>query len=313
MRISVLFLGALSLSCAALLPAQSRRDRDRDRDRDDTESTIDTTVTLGRGAVVDLSLVSGEIIVTGWARGEATVHATSERGDLEFQASSGRLSLEVRGGRHGMGDTRFEVSVPYGTRVLTHSVSGDQEIRGVRGEVEARTVSGDLQVDDVGTLTFESVSGDVRIGKVGGELEGSSVSGDIDVGSVMGDLHLESTSGEVTVDYVRAKIARIETVSGEIAYSGPIDRAGRYDFRTHSGDITLGLPGDVGAQLEMQTFSGDIDSDFPLRLDPERDDDRPGSSQRHVTATLGGGGARITANTFSGTVHLQRASGADKE
>ena len=316
MRPSVFLLGALTLACATVLPAQSRRDRDRDRDRDDDDytSTIDTTVALGRGAVVDLSLISGEIIVTGWARGEAKVHATSERGELELQASSSRLSLDVHGGRHGMGDTRYEVSVPYGTRVLTHSVSGDQTIHAVRGEVEARTVSGDLDIDDVGALTFESISGDLTFGTIAGELDGTTVSGDLEIGSVTGDVRLETTSGDVTLRRARAKVVRIESVSGEIEYNGPIDRDGRYEFRTHSGDVTLGLPGDVSAQLDMETFSGDIDSDFPLKLPADRDDDdRPGPRQHHVIATLGGGGARITANTFSGTVHLQRASRADKE
>ena len=52
-------LGALAI---AALPAGAQ-DRD-DRDRGDLTSKIDTTVTLSKGGTVDLSLISGEIVVT---------------------------------------------------------------------------------------------------------------------------------------------------------------------------------------------------------------------------------------------------------
>ena len=311
------------LASAAPLPAQSTererererervreriRDHERDRDDDDAESTIDTTVALGRGAVVDLSLVSGEIIVTAWSRQEARVHATSERGRIELEASSSRLSLDVGG------DTRYEVTVPVGTRVLTHSVSGDQQIRGTKGELEARTVSGELEVDDALGLVFESVSGDVRARHLAGDVSGSSVSGEIELADVGGDVRAESTSGDVTVDgAARAKVVRLESVSGTLSYTGAIDRAGRYDFTSHSGDITLALPGDVGAQLGLETFSGDIQSDFAITTRGASDDDDRGPRRQRLDVTLGGGGARITVSTFSGDINLERASARTKE
>ena len=325
MRPIAVLLGALALlASAAPLPAQSTererervreriRDHERDRDDDDAESTIDTTVALGRGAVVDLSLVSGEIIVTAWSRQEARVHATSERGRIELEASSSRLSLDVRGG-HGGGDTHYEVTVPVGTRVLTHSVSGDQQIRGTKGELEARTVSGELEVDDALGLVFESVSGDVRARHLAGDVSGSSVSGEIELADVGGDVRAESTSGDVTVDgAARAKVVRLESVSGTLSYTGAIDRAGRYDFTSHSGDITLALPGDVGAQLGLETFSGDIQSDFAITTRGASDDDDRGPRRQRLDVTLGGGGARITVSTFSGDINLERASARTRE
>ena len=321
MRPTAVLLGALALlASAAPLTAQSSerererihdRDRDRDVDDDDAESTIDTTVALGRGAVVDLSLVSGEIIVTAWNRQEARVHATSEHGRITFEATSARLSLDVRGG-HGGGDTRYEVTVPVGTRVLAHSVSGDQQIRGTKGEVEARTISGELEVDDVLGLVFESVSGDVRARHLAGDVSGNTVSGEIELADAGGDVRAESTSGDVTVDGApRAKVVRLESVSGTLSYTGAIDRAGRYDFTSHSGDVTLALPGDVGAQLGLETFSGDIQSDFAITT-RQPDDDR-GPRRQQLDVTLGGGGARITVSTFSGDINLERARARTRE
>ena len=75
------------------------------RDSDEFRSRIDTTVALSGNGTVDLSLVSGEIIVTSWDRNEVRVHATSERGILRFDTSPSRVTLGVRpeigaGGEH---------------------------------------------------------------------------------------------------------------------------------------------------------------------------------------------------------------------
>jgi DUF4097 and DUF4098 domain-containing protein YvlB len=296
MRLSLLVSGALVLAGALPLGAQDRdrdrgRDRDRDRDRD-FESVLDTTVTLGRGGVVDLSLVSGDVIVTAWARDEARIHARSERGTLEFSASPSRVSLDVRSNRGRLGETRYEVTVPVGTRVLTHSVSADQSVRGTKGDVE-------------------SVSGDLRAARISGGASGSTVSGGIELADVTGDVRIESTSGDISLSGVQAKVVRAETISGGIGFDGAIDRAGRYEFSAHSGDVTLGLPADVGASVSLETFSGEIESDFPLVIQPSGDERR--RRQRRMDVTLGGGGARITVDTFSGNIDLERGTRRDKE
>jgi DUF4097 and DUF4098 domain-containing protein YvlB len=266
-------------------------------------------VTLPRGAVVDLTLVSGDIIVTAWERPQARVLATSERGIIEFDLSASRLSLDVESRYGHGGDTRYEVTVPVGTRVLTRSVSGDQSVRGVRGPLEVHTVNGDVQVSDVLAFDFETVNGDLRASGLTGEVTGSTVSGDIELSDVTGDIRVESTSGDVALTNVRARVVRAETVSGGIEFSGPLDAAGRYDFTSHSGDVTLAVPADVGAQLGLQTFSGEIRSDFPLVLQPSDDRRR----QRRFDVTLGRGGARVSAHTFSGNIDIERGTSPDRD
>jgi DUF4097 and DUF4098 domain-containing protein YvlB len=290
----------------AALGAQRTRDRDRDEDEDRATSRIDTVVAFNRGGVVDLSLVSGEIVVTGWDRNEARVNAYSESGILRLDASAARISLDVDR-QHGSGDTRFEVAVPAGSRVLLHSTSGDLDARGVRGEVEMRTVSGDVQVEDAGPLTFESVSGDVTAKRIVGGARGNTVSGEIGIDDVSGDVDVQTTSGDIDLGGAKSKFVQAESVSGELTYDGTIDPSGRYEFHSHSGEIRLRLPTNAGARLGVETFSGEIDSDFPLTVTPDRSSrERP----MRMEFTLGSGGARITAQTFSGNVTLERAGAA---
>jgi len=285
-------------------PRDRDRDRDRDYDRDELTSRIDTVVPFKRGGAVDLSLLAGEIVVTAWDRQEAKVNAYSERSELRLDVSSSRISIDEQS-RRGRGDSRYEVTVPVGTRVLMRSTSGDLSARGVKAEVEARSVSGDVEVEDTGPVTIESVSGDVAGRRVAGPVRGKSVSGDVELDGIDGDVDAETTSGDVTLTNARTKFVRAESVSGEITYDGSIDPSGRYEFHSHSGDIDLTLPEGVGAQLGVETFSGEIDTAFPLQLGASRPD---GGRPRRFEFTLGKGGARITAQTFSGNINLARGA-----
>jgi DUF4097 and DUF4098 domain-containing protein YvlB len=272
-------------------------------------SVIDTTVAFTRGGVVDLSLISGEIRVVGWSRSEVKVSARSEGARLRFEASPSRVALDVehQGRRnHDDMDATYELSVPTGTRVLMRSVSGDLSARGAKGEVEARSVSGGVEIEDAGRVSLESVSGDVRAARVNGEARAHSVSGEVTVTDVSGDLDVESVSGDVTLRGTRARVARVETVSGDVTYDGSVDPAGRYDFNSHSGTLRLVLPSNTNATLALQTFSGEIDSAFPLTVRPAGED-RGRRQGRRMEFTLGSGGPRITAETFSGEIVIQRA------
>jgi hypothetical protein len=297
--------------------ATERMDRDDDDDDDrgrgsQERTSIDTTVSLTRGGVVDLSLISGEIRVVGWTRGDVKVSARSEGGRLRFEATPSRVSLDIehQGGRHNHNDmdATYDVSVPTGTRVLMRGVSGDLSARGVKGEIEARSVSGEVQVEDAGRVTLESVSGDVRATRVNGEARAHSVSGEVSITDVVGDLDAESVSGDVTLRRAKARTVRVETVSGEVTYEGSVDPAGRYEFNSHSGDVRLILPANTNAALSLETFSGDIDSAFPLTVRPSANDQSgPGKRARRMEFTLGSGGPRITAESFSGEITIERA------
>src|SRR5215212_1709904 len=127
----------VTMMVAALFPlgagAQRNRDRDRDRQREDAQDV--------RTGVVDLTQVSGDVIVTAWDRGEARIRAYAERGDIRSTLSSSRLTLEIESVRGRVGDSRFEVFVPAGVRVLARSTSGDVTVKGTKGPVDARSTS----------------------------------------------------------------------------------------------------------------------------------------------------------------------------
>ena len=239
---------------------------------------IDTTVRLDRGGAVDLSLISGKIRVTGWDRPDVKVSATIESGRLRFDANSSRVSLSVedsdnegrRGHRHNnVGDARYDVSVPRGSRLILEAVSGDVTAKGSQGEIEATSVSGDVDVTDgVRTVSAEAVSGSVHAAQVNGNLRTETVSGDLRAENVTGDVEASSVSGNIRLVGIQSKDVRTETVSGDIVYTGTIEPSGRYGFESHSGTLRLNIPRGAGAQFSVETFSGDLSTDFQVTLPP---------------------------------------------
>lgn len=273
---------------------------------------IDTTVRLDRGGSVDLSLISGRIRVTGWDRSDVKVSATIDRGTLRFSATSSRVSLTVddndegRNRRHhNVGDARYEVSVPRGTRLILEAVSGDVTTSGSQGEIEASSVSGDVDVTNgLRDVTAESVSGSVHAAQITGDLHAQSVSGDVRVETVSGAVEASTVSGNIRLVGVQSKDVRSETVSGNIGYTGSIDAGGRYDFESHSGTVRLNIPRGVGATFNVETFSGDIQADVPVTVPATRGGRRNG----RMEFTIGDGRARVTAQTFSGSIVINSGS-----
>jgi DUF4097 and DUF4098 domain-containing protein YvlB len=278
-------------------------------------TSIDTTVRLDRGGAVDLSLISGRIRVTGWDRPEVKISASIDNGRLRFTATSSRIALSVedsdhdgrRRSRHdNVGDARYEVSVPRGSRLILEAVSGDVTASGSQGEIEASSVSGDVDVTNgVGPVTVESVSGSAHAAQIKGDLMVQSVSGDVRAETVSGAVEASTVSGNIRLIGVQSKDVKAETVSGNIVYSGSIDSGGRYSFESHSGTVRLNIPRGAGATFSVETFSGDISTDFQVTVPPNS-----GGGRRNgrMEFTIGDGRARVTAQTFSGSIVINSGS-----
>lgn len=266
---------------------------------------IDTTFAFDRSGVVDLGLVSGDIVVTGWTRNEVKILASIELGYFEYSLSSSRVQIRARSRRNRMGESRIEVSVPVGTEVRASSVSGDVTVRGSAGRVTANTVSGEVEVRDANDVVeMHAVSGDLRGEKLRGRIRINSVSGDLRLDDVVGDLRGKSVSGSMTLRGVLEGL-EFESVSGEFDFRGDFRGTGTFSANTHSGDLRLTLPENLAANLELRTFSGDMRTGFPLTLQPG---ESVGRRSREMQTIINGGGARIRLGTFSGDITIQKGA-----
>jgi len=296
---------ALSIASGALLVGLSARDVAAQQHRrgfdSDTRSRIDTTIAFDRNGTVTLVAGNGDISVSGSTDGQLRVRVASENNDVRFDASSGRATVQIANGRHGS-DGKFEVSVPQGVRVIARSQSGDIQIRGTHGEVEVHAQNGDVIVEDVATrLTVNTLSGEITAANIVGDVEIGTTSGDVKINDLRGSVDVATVSGDIDLRGLTSKLVRAKTTSGDVTFDGLVDPAGRYDLTAHSGDIRIHVQRDASAQLTVSTWNGGIDSQFPITLKPGEHGIGIANSKR-FTFDIGGGAARISAETFSGDI-----------
>ena len=75
---STLLVGAAAAASASVpAPACAQRDRELTR--------VDSTFAFEKGSWVDVSIATGEVVITGWTRPEAKVYASIERGGIDAQ------------------------------------------------------------------------------------------------------------------------------------------------------------------------------------------------------------------------------------
>ncbi|HKP15396.1 MAG TPA: DUF4097 family beta strand repeat-containing protein, partial [Gemmatimonadaceae bacterium] len=135
--------------------------------------------------------------------------------------------------------------------------SGNVTAMGIRGDLEARTGSGDLTLAQNGK----------------GRVEVSTGSGDIDLLGATGPLHVRAASGDIQVE------------------GNP---AGDWDLSASSGDVRVRLPKQGGFDLDLRSNSGRIDSSIPITVSGAqsrkevRGQVRGGGPLVHVSTSSGG-------------------------
>ena len=304
---------ALIVAAACLVgsaaPAEAQRDRAGRRAQPGVVQVLDTTFRMERGGLLDLELISGHITVTGTSGNQVRIRAEAEDGEIVLRASPTLASLSVEYDRRPRGTVRFEVSVPAGIRVDMEAVSGNLTVSDVDAEVNASTVSGNVDVRNVGGRTrIDAVSGNIKATGLRDGVNVDATSGIVTITDVAGEVIVDNTSGNITLTNIRAGLVRAESVSGGVHFQGAIEPTGRYDFASHSGPIRLELPPSTNALLALSTFHGSIASDFPITLGP-----RSRASEKRVEFRLGSGGARLTAETFSGSISITRGTARDQQ
>ena len=273
--------------------------------------SVDSTFTVRSGARLELQSVSGSIRIKAWNRSQIRVQAESDGARVDLDASMGGVSVRSIP-RRGEGDVDFTISVPVGTPLEVRAVSADIDASAVCGPVRLISISGGVTLACAsGDVDVESVSGDVSAADIrDAHAEISSTSGDVEVRQLKGGLSAHSVSGDVTLDRVDGDDVGVETVSGEIGFSGPIHDSGRYRFHSHSGDVTVRAEGDFNATVDVSTYSGDLESDWPITINPG-----PGRRMhgQDWEFTVGTGSARLNLESFSGTIYLRRGSSPRRE
>jgi DUF4097 and DUF4098 domain-containing protein YvlB len=138
------------------------------------------------------------------------------------------------------------------------------------------------------------------------ELRVSTLSGTVIIRSARArSVDADSTSGDVALTDVICDRALVKAFSGDIAYSGSLAKAGRYEFKSQSGNVRLVLVGTPGFELDASTFSGSIRSDFPVTVPPGQPVGGQGM-HKSLRGVVGAGGPTLAIKAFSGDITITK-------
>lgn len=231
---------------------------------------------LGNDGSINIRNISGDVKVTGYDGQAVVVTAfkegrNPERVTIEDQSSGNGIDVRARYPEHCDDcnvSVRFDVKVPRGIAYRFNSISS------ISGEVEVTGVTGELNA--------KSISGEVTVNNVNGKVSVSSVSGSVNVGKIEGTVNAKSTSGNVEVE--------ILSLEGG---------AGNMEFGSVSGNVRVRMPSNLDANVTLSTMSGDLKTNFPLTIEESK-----WGTGRKANGRIGGGSRTLRMSSVSGDISL---------
>jgi DUF4097 and DUF4098 domain-containing protein YvlB len=267
------------------------------------------TIEASADGKVTISNVAGSIEVMGWSRNEVQVDADLgwDVEELIVERDGDEVLVKVKTPRDSRGNISSElvVRVPENSSLDVAGVSSDIEVRDVYGEQTLHAVSGDVVTQAFAAdISVEAVSGDVE---VSGDRKpiyfaASTVSGDLDVAGVHGNIEATTVSGDLTIAEGRFERANANSVNGDIVLRAELMDGGRLDMETINGSIDLHFDGEVAARFDIETFNGNIRNCFG----PEAQRTSRYTPGRSLKFTEGSGDARVTIRTLNGNLRMCR-------
>ncbi len=303
----------------------------RPDNREEQTERFTKTIRLGSTGELDVGNIAGDIVVTRSSGADVTVEVIKTARSRSAEDAKSLLQLvqvdvleragraEVRA-RYPSADqmqtnnrrninvsVSYNISAPVNTRLTVKSISGNIKVSDIKGDVAAESVSGDVRIGGSGRVgTAKSVSGNVEVTdtQIDGTLEAGSISGDVVLRRLTARrIDTSSISGTVRMEEVQCERVDAQSISGLVTFSGPLARGGRYALKSHSGEVTIAISGGTGFELEASSFSGQVRSDVPITARGGTD---TGRRQKTLSGTYGDGSAILDLTTFSGNVVITK-------
>lgn len=200
--------------------------------------------------------------------------------------------------------------------VQVETISGQVRVSSIGGPLRVASKSGDVDARELGAgASAVTVGGNIRLHRVeGGPIEARAVSGEVEIEGVGRtapiDVALETVSGNARLTDATGTVS-MKTVSGAIAGSGlTIDRLA---VKTVSGDVVVGLIAPFSGPLNAETVSGSLRVEVPssasfryrlVTMSGRLACEHPAADAEETSTMMSG-----TVGTDGGTVNGQTLSG----
>ena len=271
------------------------------------QKKIERRLPLGMEGALRVVNMVGSVVVHGWNKDTVLVRGTLASGDNFFMGggyTGAKMFVEALNVRDPK-PTKLEIWVPARVRLWIKTATANIDVSDVAGGLDLYVVSGTIYVSgNPHELNAEAIDGDIHITGSPSWVRAKSATGAITLQGASPDAGLSTVSGPIKVDGGTGVFERtkIETVTGNISFTGRLDRSGAFDFDSHSGSIDIAIPEKTGATFSVVTIAGGITNNLSRKA--------PISGRFGRGAELNseesGGGAKVSVRTFKGPVILRR-------
>lgn len=270
------------------------------------DQRIDRKMAVDPDASIRIYNMTGSVRVEAWNRDTFAISG-SHSGDAGQRFYIGGTRRGAKIGLETPPDVdqapaHLYIRVPPRARVWIKSASASVVVSGLNGGIDVFSTSGGIRFEGApDQLNMETMDGNIEVNAGGTWIRAKTASGTITLRGSGEDVGATTVSGGITLLSAGMRRVRMETVSGDIAFSGPLTRDGALTAESHSGTVDLLLPANIGAEFDFSTYHGLIRNE----LHPARVPRQQGSGQElHFTAA--DGGANVTVRTFKGTIVLRK-------
>jgi len=253
------------------------------------QQQIDDTRTVSSTVRLEIEeIIVGHIRIVGVAGNEMTVTGTIGADVDEFVIEGGPDYVEIYA-ELGSWDDDDDNSERGRRRWRGH------ENQDVDVDLEIRVPSGaSLEIEGVtATFVVEGVDGVIYI---------ESVTGDITYSGNATVLDLENVTGSITASAGSVMEADLESVNGNMTFTGDVGAGGELNLENVNGSIELNVPANISATFDVETMMGDINNAFGQ--EPRRESRWIPSQE--LNFTNGSGAAEISIETLQGSVTIRK-------
>jgi hypothetical protein len=285
----LLFVAVLSPTALHAFPGPGRgHDHgdcdEEDHDADDCEAKPARTAAKVKGPVkLGIEVIAADVEIQATTKDEVSVTAKGcGPGDVALEGEDDDFEIEFDPA--GSCEGPVVIKVPTGSSVEVATVEGNIRLKGGYKDVEAASVSGDITVESGEDVEIEAIQGKVKLSKVSKRARVESVNGAVEL----------TTVGP-------SPIVQVETVSGDLRWSGPCGKGCRASIESHQGNMTLALDKASSFELRFSTINGKFADSLKTTV-------QKGSKNvmgaKPVRASFGKGEGTIRVESYEGDLTL---------
>ena len=232
-----------------------------------------------------VDVVNADIQVT--ATGKDTVSISAKNcapEDLELDGTDDEFEGDFS--EWGSCEGPVVVVVPVGSSVQLQTVQGSLKLKGSYKEIEASSVAGSIDIESGDDIQAEAVQGKVKIGSAR-------------------RVHVESVAGDVEFTTIgTSPIVEIETVNGNVRWTGACAKGCRASVETFQGSSTMTLDAKTSSfDLRFATQSGKFNDQLGAQTTSNKQNVKGYSP---VRAKFGKAEGTVRVETYQGDLGLKK-------